>query len=113
MRVWDIRRAIQVVRQQCPNLKELRVRASHGSESLVLLASLFEPPVDVLVIPDLNPSLEQPPSILNLTRTMEMLPVLAAAKAAIVTGTTAGEAKFAAQVTGAAEWNGKKIEFAK
>ena len=114
MRVWDIRRAIQVVRQQCPNLKELRVRASHGSESLVLLASLFEPPVDVLVIPDLNPSLEQQPSILNLTRTMpmEMLPVLAAAKAAIVTGTTAGEAKFAAQVTGAAEWNGKKIEFA-
>jgi hypothetical protein len=42
MRVWDIRRAIQIVRQECPQLQELRLRARSGAEEIVLLASLYE-----------------------------------------------------------------------
>ncbi len=76
MQVWDIRRGLQVLRQQCPQLKSLEVRTAAGLESLALLASLFEPPVTRIVIPD-QPL--QQPAILNLSRTMpaDLLPELA------------------------------------
>jgi dienelactone hydrolase len=113
MRVWDIRRAIQVVRQQCPNLKELRIRAASGTESLVLLASLFEPPVTSLFTPVLQPGPEQQPAILNLTRTLplEMLPILAARRSDLLTSAPADHAPLAAEVTQSADWNGKRIVF--
>ena len=78
MRVWDIRRAIQIVRQECPQLKELRLRARSGAEEIVLLASLYEPPVETVIAPMINGGVDQQSSILNLTRSMpaEMLPVL-------------------------------------
>ena len=83
MQVWDIRRGLQVLRQQCPQLKSLEVRTVAGLESLALLASLFEPPVTRIVIPD-QPL--QQPAILNLSRTMpaELLPELAGRRTMLV-----------------------------
>ena len=83
MQVWDIRRGLQVLRQQCPQLKSLEVRTAAGLESLALLASLFEPPVTRIVIPD-QPL--QQPAILNLSRTMpaELLPELAGRRTMLV-----------------------------
>jgi len=83
MRVWDIRRGLQVLRQQCPELKTIEIRSTGGSESLVLLASLYEPPVTSIVVPAL-PLAE--PAILNFSRTMspELLPDLAGRRTKIV-----------------------------
>ncbi|MFN9225087.1 MAG: hypothetical protein ACK6D6_23480, partial [Planctomyces sp.] len=43
MRVWDIRRGLQVLRQQCPRLETIDIRCAGDCETLVLLASLYEP----------------------------------------------------------------------
>ncbi len=113
MRVWDIRRAIQVLRQECPKLKEVRLRAQRGAESLVLLASIYEPSVSTIVAPVILTTLDNQPSILNLTRTipLELLPILAAAQAEIFTSTKAGDADLSARVTQAAGWTGRPINF--
>ena len=114
MRVWDIRRAIQIVRQECPQLKELRLRAKSGTESLVFLATLFEEPVDVVIAPRINGNADQQPSILNLTRSMpiEMLPVLVASRSRLFTASTKADAPLAAEVTSSKDWKGKTIVFA-
>ncbi len=113
MRVWDIRRAIQVVRQECPQLQELRLHAQSGTESLVLLATLFEEPVDVVIAPSINGNVDQQPSILNLTRSMpiEMLPVLVASRSRVFTASTKVDAPLAAEVTSSDGWKGKTIVF--
>ena len=113
MRVWDIRRAIQVVRQECPQLQELRLRARSSAESIVLLASLFEPPVEIVIAPMINGGVDQQPSILNLTRSMpiEMLPVLVASRSRLVTATIKADAQFAAEATSSKDWKGKSIVF--
>jgi len=113
MRVWDIRCTIQVLRQECPNLKEFRLRARSRAESLVLLASLFEPAVSSIIVPSLAPGPEQQPSILNLTRTipLDILPVLAAIRSDVITASAPGEAAFAAEVTQSPSWTGHRIVF--
>jgi hypothetical protein len=113
MRVWDIRRAIQVVRQECPQLQELRLRARSGAESIVLLASLFEPPVEIVIAPMINGGVDQQPSILNLTRSMpiEMLPVLVASRSRLFTATVKADAQFAAESTSSKDWKGNSIVF--
>lgn len=113
MRVWDIRRALQVLRQQCPNLKTIVLQAAPGMESLVQLASLYEPPVSRLVLPRLIAETESQPSILNLTRTLplEILPVLAAQRNLIVTQTAAESAPLSSQITADPRWKGQRIEF--
>ncbi len=86
MRVFDIRRGLQVLRKQCPNLKKLTVTAEEGAESLVLLATMFEPSVHQVRVPRLPMTHRDLPSILNLSRTLPegMLPVVAARHNAIV-----------------------------
>jgi len=113
MRVWDIRRALQVLREQCPNLKTLVLRADPGMESLVQLASLYEPPVSQLVLPQIVAETALQPSILNLTRTLplEILPVLAAQKAHILTQTEATSAPLSSRVTADPRWQGQPIQF--
>lgn len=113
MRVWDIRRAIQIVRQECPQLKELRLRARSGAEEIVLLASLYEPPVETVIAPMINGGVDQQSSILNLTRSMpaEMLPVLVASRSQLFTATARDDAKFAAEATSSKDWKGKSIVF--
>jgi hypothetical protein len=113
MRVWDIRRALQLLRQQCPQLKTLTVRASEGTEFLVAIASLYEPPAQQLVLPNLSPDRDHQPSILNLTRTVpiELLPIAAALQTPIVTQTAVTNMPLAEAVVGASAWQGKSIEF--
>lgn len=115
MRVYGIRRAIQNIRNSCPQLKTLHIRAASGTELLVLLASLYEPPAQLLLLPNLAPDLDQQPSILNLTRTvsLDLLPVAAAWRTPIVTQTPASKLPLAAAVTADSTWQGKVIEFAK
>ena len=114
MRVWDIRRAIQIVRQECPQLQELRLRAKSGTESLVLLATLFEEPVDIVIAPSIDGNADHQPSILNLTRSMpiEMLPVLVASRSRVFTASAKADAPLAAEVTSSRDWKGKTIVFA-
>jgi dienelactone hydrolase len=115
LRVHGIRRAIQSVRKACPQLKTLRIRAAAGTELLVILASLYEPPAQLLLLPNLAPDLDQQPSILNLTRTvsLDLLPIAAAWRTPIVTQTPASKLPLAAAVTADPKWQGKVIEFAK
>lgn len=113
MRVWDIRRAVQIVRQECPKLQELRLRARSGAETIVLLASLYEPPAEIVIAPMINGRVDQQPSILNLTRSMpiEMLPLLVASRSRLFTATVRADAQFAAEATSSADWKGKSIVF--
>ena len=113
MRVWDIRRAIQTLRAQCPKLKQLTIEAGEGAETLVLLASLFEPPVDEIIVPNVALDRDHQPSILNLTRSLapETLPVLAAMRSKLTTTTKVADASFAAELTRNPNWSGKSIEF--
>lgn len=112
-RVLDIRRMLQVVRQQCPNLMALHLKADAGMDSLVLLASLFEPPVTSIEVASLAPPLDQQPSILNLTRTIpiELLPILAASRTTIIAGLPQATAPLAAKVTADPAWTGHAIKF--
>lgn len=113
MRVWDIRRALQVLRQQCPQLKKLTIRAAENTELLVALASLYEPPAQQLLLPSLTPELSRQPSILNLTRTvsLDLLPIAAAWQTTIVTQTDPSHTPLAAAVSSNPAWQGKAIEF--
>jgi hypothetical protein len=70
MQIWDIRRAIQAARQLFPKAKQITVHSEDAPLShLVLLASLFEPPIDVS-ISGISSDPAAWPSILNLTRTI-------------------------------------------
>jgi hypothetical protein len=113
MRVWDIRRALQILRQQFPNIKSLTIRAGRDAEFLVLLAALYEPPADQLVLPNISPPLNTQPSILNLTRTvpLELLPLIAAQRSEIITETSPVDAPFSKTVLESSQWTGKQIRF--
>ena len=113
MRVWDIRRALQILRQQFPNIKSLTIRAGRDAEFLVLLAALYEPPANQLVLPNISPPLNTQPSILNLTRTvpLELLPLIAAQRSEIITETSPVDAPFSKTVLESSQWTGKQIRF--
>ena len=112
--VWDIRRGLQVLRQQCPHLKKITLTAGPGTESLVLLASLFEPAVDRIVVHSLPTSNRELPSILNLTRTMtvELLPILAALRSEVITADAFQQHRLFHDVVSNSSWNGRKVQFA-
>jgi hypothetical protein len=80
---------------------------------LVLLASLFEPPVDEVRVPNISPGLTEQPSILNLTRTLSLheLPALAVMKSPLTTSTRLKDADFVRQMTQNSEWRGKSVSF--
>jgi hypothetical protein len=70
MQIWDIRRAIQVARQLFPKTTQFTIHSEDEQFShLVLLASIFEPSVDISVS-GVSSDPAAWPSILNLTRTI-------------------------------------------
>ncbi len=113
MRVWDVRRAIQMLRQECPELTTLKIRAQSGAEPVVMLASLFDDPVQELSLPSVVIERDNP-TILNLTRTipLELIPVLAARRCPIITGSIRDDAAFLADVVNDASWTGHGVTFA-
>jgi hypothetical protein len=113
MRVWDIRRAIEVATEALPAAAEsfeLQVGAPlvmHG-----MLASLFEPRVKVLRLDIQAADLDQSIDVLNLARTVA--PQELAAMCAWRTDVqTSGDPKsifpLAAELTSDAKWRGKSI----
>lgn len=113
MRVWDIRRAIQTLRQECPQLETLKIKAQSGAEGVVMLASLFEEPVQELTLPSVVVSRDVP-TILNLSRTipLELIPVLAAQRCPVITGCTQEDAAFLSSIVNDASWSGQRVTFA-
>lgn len=92
-RIWDIRRAIQVLRQVCPSLKtppkvegEQPFFKQHFGQ-LVLLATLFETPPPTLKLGSTANDATQWPDVLNLTRTIspQELVALAAFRSKVTT----------------------------
>ncbi len=113
MRVWDIRRTIQTIRQECPQLESLKIRAQSGAEGVVMLASLFEEPVQELTLPGIVMDRDHP-TILNLSRTipLELIPILAAQRTSIITGSSRTEAEFLSSIVNDASWTGQRVTFA-
>ncbi|MFO0975695.1 MAG: acetylxylan esterase [Planctomycetaceae bacterium] len=113
MRVWDIRRTIQTIRQECPQLESLKIRAQSGAEGVVMLASLFEEPVQELTLPVVVMDRDHP-TILNLSRTipLELIPILAAQRTSIITGSSRTEAEFLSSIVNDASWAGQRVTFA-
>ena len=79
----------------------------------MLLASLYEPPVTSIEVPVLSHDRDLQPSIFNLTRTipMDLLPILAASRSTVITGSTPDEVPLAANVMMGSQQNGFRIEF--
>jgi len=73
MRVWDVRRGIEVIKQ----MKEtenaaITLHARGNTAALVLYASLFEPGIARLELTDLPPTHRDGPIFLNVQRYMDM-----------------------------------------
>ncbi len=92
-RIWDIRRAIQILRHVCPSLKnppkvegEQPFFNQHFGQ-LVLLATLFETPPPTLKLGSTANDATQWPDVLNLTRTIspQELVALAAFRSKVTT----------------------------
>jgi len=92
-RIWDIRRAIQILRHVCPSLKtppkvegEQPFFKQHFGQ-LVLLATLFETPPPTLKLGGTATDATQWPDVLNLTRTIspQELVALAAFRSKVTT----------------------------
>ncbi|NOX56846.1 MAG: hypothetical protein GXP27_20880 [Planctomycetes bacterium] len=73
MRVWDVRRGLQVIRG-LPGLKgrPIHLRASGVMAGIVLYASLFEPPVERLDLTALPASHRDGPIFLNVLRFLDI-----------------------------------------
>jgi dienelactone hydrolase len=73
MRVWDLRRAIQTVRQipDCADV-ELGLIAGHETASTALYAALFEPRIASLDLQHLPHSHRQSPNFLNVQRFLDV-----------------------------------------
>ncbi len=86
MRVWDLRQAMRLLRRECPDLQELHLAAAPGSESLAMLATVFESGISSLTLPSVAID-ESGLDVLNFSRTIpaELLPVLAALQTTLVT----------------------------
>ena len=79
-RLWDLRRAIQVIRQVCTSLKTPPViRGEHSLEALVMLATLFEPTTGSQGLINVTNDPKKWPDILNLTRSITPQEIVALA----------------------------------
>ena len=107
-RVWDIRRAIQVIRQTCTSLKAPPViRGEQSVEELVLLAKLFEPTSGSQVLANVTHDPKKWPDILNLTRTItpqELVALAALRHEIIVTSESPDVAAFAEKLAEDKRW---------
>ena len=80
MRVYDIRRALQAIRQ-IDELKDLpiHIHASGNAAALTLYATLYEPPVEKLILTKLPPSHSHSPDLLNVQKVLDIPTTLALA----------------------------------
>lgn len=78
MRVWDVRRAIQLTRSLRPGLP-IRLQASGEMAGVALYASLFEPRLECLELRGLPSSGAAGPDLLNLLRYLDTAQALAMA----------------------------------
>jgi hypothetical protein len=84
MRVWDIRRAVQALRQiKATRAAPLALRASHRMAVNALYASLFEPGVARLDLFGLPASQRDGPDYLNVSRILDLPMALKMASAAV------------------------------
>ncbi len=73
MRVWDVRRAMQAVRQiPVTNKLPLRLQAERNAAGIALYASLFEPAVAGLDLTDLPGSHREGPTFLNVLKYLDI-----------------------------------------
>lgn len=113
MRVWDLRRAIQVLRTECPELKELVLRSDGRTQEIVLLASLFEQLVSRIECTGPWPADHEQSAILNLSRTLpiDLLPALAAWRADLTMDASRSDSAASAALSEHANWRGKSLTF--
>ncbi len=116
MRIWDLRRALQIVRSQIKSGAKLALAESGTHGGTVLLASLFEEPVDAVRIHRLTE--HTPPSfaVLNLRKVMDtnqIPPALAALRVPVLLQHVERTSlPFVDQLTSDKRWPGKAVQFA-
>lgn len=112
MRVWDIRRAMQVLRSECSGLVDLHLAAAGGTIELGLIASLFEPPVTSIRIDSLPTSREERPVILNQDRTLhqeELLALAAHRNSLVLNETICDQYEQILNLSSNGQWTGEHI----
>jgi dienelactone hydrolase len=114
MRVWDIRRAVQTLRD-LPELKSkpLWVRATGNSAGLVVYASLFETGISRLELSKLPASHQAGPDLLNVLRVGDLPLTLAVAlerSRIVLMETDPSVAEFARQVQQGLRWLPEQLQ---
>lgn len=113
MRVWDVRRAIQVLQLIEPTAGfSTTIAARFDMAGIALYASLFEPGVGQLDLTDLPATHAQGPTLLNVLRFLDVPQTVAmAAERAnvLLRGGTAGDWQFPESVAASLEWDRERF----
>ena len=114
MRIWDLRRAVQIVRNQTAGGVILTLSEGGTQGGAVLLASLFDQPVDFVRVRSFDGCQPYSFDVLNLQKiiSVEEVPVaLAAFRCPVfIDPTDRMSLKFARELTGDQRWPGHRVQ---
>lgn len=115
MRVWDVRRAIQVLRSIQPvGQTPLTLQSRHTAAGVALYAALFEPDVRRLELHDLPRSHRDGPYLLNVQRYLDMPQAVAMAAEktdVVIRQADATDWEYPAAVVKQLGWDAQRLQF--
>ena len=115
MRVWDVRRAIQVLRSIQPvGQTPLTLQSRHTAAGIALYAALFEPDVRRLELHDLPRSHRDGPYLLNVQRYLDMPQAVAMAAEktdVVIQQADAAGWEYPAAVVKRLGWDAQRLQF--
>ncbi|MEO2028373.1 MAG: prolyl oligopeptidase family serine peptidase [Fuerstiella sp.] len=113
MRVWDIRRAVQILRQQVSDGAQLHLVGSGKNAWLAAVAAIFESDVDSLFITSLPEFRDERPVFLNADRNFSPAELLALAlyrTNVLASGAAAGVSEPVARLASDSHWRGGTLQ---
>jgi hypothetical protein len=111
MQVWDIRRALQMVRSMCPAEALVSLKSSGQFDEPCLCASLFEPALHSLHLTGTSETGQTGPPVLNLSRTLHTQELFALAlwQTAIAPGQVSAVSELGERLSASPEWRGGSL----
>ncbi|MEO2013852.1 MAG: prolyl oligopeptidase family serine peptidase [Fuerstiella sp.] len=113
MRVWDVRRAVQILRQQVSEGVQLHLVGSGKNAWLAAVAAVFESGVDSVILTSLAESREERPIFLNADRNFSPPELLALAlhrTNVMASGAAAGVSAPVARLAQDSRWRGGSFQ---
>ena len=114
MQVWDVRRALQVLRGQQNEKQQLWIQAYERTAGIALYASIFEPNIERLDLHQLPTSHRNGPIFLNVRRILDMPQAVALAAnntQLVLYDTPSDSFRYPQQVAKQLNWDAKQLQF--